>query len=155
MRLLPAAILLLLAAAPAQACQSLPMIFFGFDSIAPTPHGVASLSGFAGQIQPDEVEQIRIVGHSDRTGSPASRERIALARAAYVRDALMALGLPARLLTAVGAADRQPLHATDDGVREPQNRRVELQVIWTEAANAGARARREAAIKAGEPVPMC
>lgn len=147
----------LVAAAPAYACQSLPMVFFAFDSTAPQPEGVAALAGFAQQAgaRPEELETIRVIGHSDRTGSRAARERVALARAATVRDTLIAYGLPARLITIVGAGDRAPLAETADNVREPQNRRVELQIVWTAAARAAAAARREAAIKAGEPIPIC
>ena len=148
---------LLCVAAPASACQSLPMVFFGFDSTTPHPEGLAALADFAQQqgSRTGEIEAIRVIGHSDRTGSRAARERVALARAATVRDALLAYGLPARLITIASAGDRAPLAETADNVREPQNRRVELQIVWTAAARVAAAARREAAIKAGEPIPIC
>ncbi|HEX8643838.1 MAG TPA: OmpA family protein [Allosphingosinicella sp.] len=142
---------------PAAACQQLPMAFFDFGSAALRGHEIARLRYFADQmrVQSGEIELIEVVGHSDRTGSPAARERIARRRAEAVRDLLVSLGLPAGIVSASGAADRRPLAETDDHVREPQNRRVELAVTFTPQARAAAAARREEAIARGEGVPMC
>ena len=159
MRLSHAAIvaLLLVAASPAAACQSLPMVFFPYGATDPHPEGVAALNGFAVQASArlDDLEQIRIVGHADRTGSRSSRERIAVRRAASVRDILMGLGIPERLLVVAGAADRQPLYETGDNVREPMNRRVELHLVMSKAGLANAAAARAAALAGGEPIPLC
>jgi outer membrane protein OmpA-like peptidoglycan-associated protein len=148
---------LLVAGWPAAACQSLPMVFFPYGSSVPHPEGAAALASFAQQASTrlDDVEQIRIVGHADRTGSRSSRQRIAERRAASVRDVLIGLGIPERLLVASGAADRQPLYETEDNVREPTNRRVELRLVMSKTGLANAAAQRAAALAKGEPIPLC
>lgn len=50
-------------------------------------------------------KSLRIVGHSDPTGTPAQNQELALARASEVRDALVRQGIDARRLTVAGSAN--------------------------------------------------
>ena len=119
----------------ASACQRLPSVFFAGGSTEINAPGHDVLSDFAVQSlgRLDRIRSVRIIGHTDRTGSPAARRHISLRRAEAVRDLLIARGIPARLLAASGAGDSQPLVETEDNVREPMNRRVEIEVIWAPA----------------------
>jgi outer membrane protein OmpA-like peptidoglycan-associated protein len=65
------------------------------------------------------------VGHAD-TSEPDAAE-LSLRRANAVRDALVRERVPAEAITAVGRGAEHPLVPTAAGVREPQNRRVEIQ----------------------------
>ncbi|MCA0304633.1 MAG: OmpA family protein, partial [Proteobacteria bacterium] len=47
-------------------------------------------------------------------------------RANAVKDALVRNGVPAQAITVVGKGQTDLLVKTADGVREPQNRRVEI-----------------------------
>jgi OmpA-OmpF porin, OOP family len=71
---------------------------------------------------------VRIVatGHADRVGPPDYNQNLSERRAAAVREALLRAGLPANQITTVGRGEEQPLVPTPDGVREAQNRRVEI-----------------------------
>ena len=69
---------------------------------------------------------VRLEGHTDRSGSAAVNLRSARRRAAEVRSYLIANGIPATNVTIVSHGESQPLIATEDGVREVQNRRVEI-----------------------------
>jgi hypothetical protein len=48
------------------------------------------------------------------------------ARANAVKDAMVREGVPATAIEVIGRGESQPLVQTADGVREPQNRRVEI-----------------------------
>jgi outer membrane protein OmpA-like peptidoglycan-associated protein len=50
-------------------------------------------------------KSLRIVGHSDPTGTPAQNQELALARASEVRDALVRQGIDARRLQVAGSAN--------------------------------------------------
>jgi hypothetical protein len=51
---------------------------------------------------------------------------LSLRRANTVKDSLVRNGVPASAISVIGKGESQPLVQTADGVREPQNRRVEI-----------------------------
>lgn len=65
-------------------------------------------------------------GHSDKSGAIASNLARSRRRAGVVRDYLVAKGVPASALTVRAYGESWPIIATADGVREVQNRRVEI-----------------------------
>jgi outer membrane protein OmpA-like peptidoglycan-associated protein len=72
-------------------------------------------------------DQVDIIGHTDRSGSPADNLTLSLRRAEVVRDALIARGAPKALFVVVrGVGEDDPLILTADGVAEPQNNFVEI-----------------------------
>lgn len=71
--------------------------------------------------------KLRITGHSDRPGSPTVNRRFALQRARVVADALVARGVQRSVLTIDTQGEESPYIPTADGVREIQNRRVDIQ----------------------------
>jgi outer membrane protein OmpA-like peptidoglycan-associated protein len=73
--------------------------------------------------------RLRVTGHSDRPGSPAVNRRTALRRAQVVADALVARGVARTGLAIDSAGEDDPVVPTADGVREIQNRRVEIDPI--------------------------
>ena len=70
--------------------------------------------------------RMRLEGHTDRSGSAAANLRSARRRAAEVRSYLIANGVPGNVISIVSQGESQPLITTEDGVREVQNRRVEI-----------------------------
>lgn len=69
---------------------------------------------------------ISVVGHADRSGSNAYNEALSLRRAKVVRDALAGEGVPQGAMSVSAKGESEPLVPTADGVREPQNRRVNI-----------------------------
>jgi outer membrane protein OmpA-like peptidoglycan-associated protein len=67
-----------------------------------------------------------VTGHADRSGSDAYNMALSLRRANAVKDQLVREGIAANQIVVVGRGESQPLVPTADGVREPQNRRVEI-----------------------------
>ena len=51
---------------------------------------------------------------------------LSLRRANSVKNELVRQGVPADAIAVIGKGESNPLVATGDGVREPQNRRVEI-----------------------------
>lgn len=68
---------------------------------------------------------VQIIGHSDRLGSDADNDRLSLERAREIREVLIGRGLDPASTRASGRGEREPIVRTEDGVREPLNRRVE------------------------------
>jgi OmpA-OmpF porin, OOP family len=67
-----------------------------------------------------------IAGHADRSGTDAYNLALSEQRAQNVARALAARGVPASALDVQGFGESRPRIPTADGVREPQNRRVEI-----------------------------
>jgi outer membrane protein OmpA-like peptidoglycan-associated protein len=66
-------------------------------------------------------------GYTDTSGSADYNMGLSLRRAEAVKDVLVGEGIPAQNITTIGRGEADPLVPTGDGVREPQNRRVQIQ----------------------------
>ena len=71
---------------------------------------------------------ILVIGHTDRVGSELDNDRLSLQRAERVRSSLVAQGIAPGRIEARGRGERDPIVQTADGVDEPKNRRVEINV---------------------------
>ena len=67
-------------------------------------------------------------GHADRSGSDAYNVELSRRRAEAVASLLASAGIPRASITTDARGEEQPRVPTADGVREPQNRRVEITV---------------------------
>ncbi|HEV3009509.1 MAG TPA: OmpA family protein, partial [Burkholderiales bacterium] len=65
---------------------------------------------------------------TDRVGKDADNDRLSLQRAERVRQSLVAQGIAAERIRASGRGERELVTPTADGVDEPRNRRVEINV---------------------------
>jgi len=142
---------------PARACTPPLSVYFGYGSAELSDYWRKVLDGFVTQFRArqQDLVGIEVVGHSDRTGTPASRRAIAAQRAVAVRDFLVTMGFSARLLKTRAAGDAEPEVPTADGVREPNNRRASLVVTFTQAFMDEQAERRRAAMAGGMPMPLC
>lgn len=75
-----------------------------------------------------QSDDILLAGHTDRAGPDALNDRLSLARANAVREALLAAGVPDNVISVQNYGETEPAIATDDGVAEPRNRRVEVRI---------------------------
>lgn len=69
--------------------------------------------------------RIRIEGHTDNVGNPQRNLRLSEARARAVRDYLVAHGIDASRIEAVGFGDQRPIASNDTEEGRQQNRRIE------------------------------
>jgi outer membrane protein OmpA-like peptidoglycan-associated protein len=71
---------------------------------------------------------IQVIGHTDTVGNPGENDALSLQRAETMRELMLQLGIPPSRIRASGRGKREPLVTTADGVDEPRNRRVEINV---------------------------
>jgi outer membrane protein OmpA-like peptidoglycan-associated protein len=71
---------------------------------------------------------ISVVGHADATGSADVNRTLALQRAERIRDDLVAGGVDAARIQIASFGSNVPLVPAPQGVPEPRNRRVEINV---------------------------
>ena len=72
------------------------------------------------------MTRIEVNGYADRSGPAQFNEVLSLRRAEAVAAELLRRGVPRNEIVTRGFGEANPLVPTADGVREPQNRRVEI-----------------------------
>lgn len=72
---------------------------------------------------------IQLVGHADRSGPDNYNMKLSQRRADSVKAYLVRNGIAASRITTEAHGEREPLVQTADGVREPQNRRVAINLM--------------------------
>jgi outer membrane protein OmpA-like peptidoglycan-associated protein len=102
------------------------LVFFDFDSSNLTPDAQSIVATAAADALQGGSPRIDVTGHTDRSGSDAYNQALSIRRATAVQNALVADGVPVASIVIRGAGESEPLVPTADGVREPQNRRVEI-----------------------------
>ena len=69
---------------------------------------------------------LRVVGHTDSTGSEEGNERLSVSRADSVRNHLVGRGVSTTVITTDGRGSREPLADNGTAAGRAQNRRVEI-----------------------------
>jgi outer membrane protein OmpA-like peptidoglycan-associated protein len=102
------------------------MVFFDWDRSNLSQQALQTIQQAANAYRTKGSARITATGHTDRSGPENYNMALSLRRANTVKDALVRDGVPASAITVIGKGESQPLVQTADGVREPQNRRVEI-----------------------------
>src|SRR6478735_1855823 len=102
------------------------MVFFDWDRSDLSGQAQNTIQQAANTYKSTGAARITATGHADRSGPENYNMALSLRRANAVKDALVREGVPATAIAVVGRGESQPLVPTADGVREPQNRRVEI-----------------------------
>jgi outer membrane protein OmpA-like peptidoglycan-associated protein len=101
-------------------------VFFDWDRSDITPQAAAILDNAAAAYQQTGQAQVMLAGHADRSGSAQYNVGLSQRRADSVRQYLAGRGVPDTAVATEAFGEGRPLVETADGVREPQNRRVEI-----------------------------
>lgn len=119
-----------LAAPPAEVCsQRLPgIVFFDFDVATPPADASQTIEFVAGNAAACGWSAFDVVGHADRAGANAYNLALSERRAEAVAELMAAVGIARSAITTGARGEEQPRVPTEDGVRNPQNRRVEIGV---------------------------
>jgi len=90
------------------------------------PNFAPVLDQFAASLRNNPATEVRIVGHTDATGSDAINNPLSVDRAASTRSYLAARGVDSRRITIDGMGERQPIATNDTAEGRSRNRRVEI-----------------------------
>ncbi|MCH8684869.1 OmpA family protein [Pedomonas mirosovicensis] len=104
------------------------MVFFEFDKAELTADAQQVLTQAAEAFQKGGQVSILVQGHADRAGADAYNQKLSERRAQAAKAFLQSKGLSADAIKTEAFGESKPLVDTADGVREPQNRRVEIKV---------------------------
>lgn len=104
------------------------LVFFDFDKYNLTEDALQVLSNLFTNTKDSQAVQYTVTGHADRSGSDAYNMKLSERRANAVKQELQRLGTPAPSVSLDWKGEREPLVQTDDGIKEPQNRRAEIRV---------------------------
>ena len=112
--------------APAPAPARTYLVFFDWDR-ADLSDRARQIVGEAAQASTRvQTTRIEVEGNADRSGTPEYNQRLSLRRAQTVAAELVRDGVPNTAIAIQAFGDTRPLVPTGPGVREPQNRRVEI-----------------------------
>ncbi len=114
------------APAPAPAGPSAYLVFFDWDSSVLTPEALDIVRTAAAGASTMGSTRVELIGHADRSGPEDYNMGLSENRAQAVRAQLMQMGIGEGDITFSARGETDPLVPTPDGVREPQNRRVEV-----------------------------
>ena len=102
------------------------LIFFDWGKPQITSDGRSTLVEVAAAYRESGPEKIMVAGHTDRSGGELYNLRASQRRADAVKAQLVGLGIPEAAIATSAFGETRPIVPTPDGVREAQNRRVEI-----------------------------
>jgi outer membrane protein OmpA-like peptidoglycan-associated protein len=102
------------------------MVFFDWDRSNLSDQALNTIRQAAAAFKQKGNARITATGHTDTSGPESYNMALSLRRANAVKDALVREGVPAQAISVIGRGEQGLLVQTGDGVREPQNRRVEI-----------------------------
>ncbi len=102
------------------------LVFFDWDRADLTPRARQVVSEAAQATTRVQVTRIQVNGYTDTSGTPRYNQGLSVRRAQTVANELVRDGVPRSAISIQGYGQTRLLVPTANGVREPQNRRVEI-----------------------------
>ena len=116
-----------MAAAPPQAPEARTyLVFFDWDRADLSARARQIVAEAAANSTKVQTTQIEVNGYTDLSGTAAYNQRLSVRRAQSVEAELVRDGVNRSEISIHGYGESNPLVPTAKGVREPQNRRVEI-----------------------------
>jgi len=112
--------------APAPAPAHSYIVFFDWDKAELTDRARQIVRNAADNSTKVQYTRIEVNGYTDTSGTPRYNQGLSIRRAKAVQAELIKDGVPENAITIQGYGDTHLLVPTGPGVREPQNRRVEI-----------------------------
>ena len=111
---------------PAREAARTYLVFFDWDRADLTPRARQVVSEAAQATTRVQVTRIQVNGYTDTSGTARYNQGLSVRRAQSVANELVRDGVPRQAISIQGFGETHLLVPTADGVREPQNRRVEI-----------------------------
>jgi len=108
--------------------------FFDFDKSVLTPEGKAKLDDLVSKVKGINLEVIIAVGHTDSVGSDAYNQKLSVRRSEAVKAYLVSKGIEKNRVYTEGKGEKQPVADNKTAEGRAKNRRVEIEVVGTRAA---------------------
>ena len=108
--------------------------FFDFDKSVLKPEGRAKLDDLVSKIKGINLEVIIAVGHTDSVGAAAYNQKLSVRRAEAVKAYLVSKGIERNRVYTEGKGESQPIADNRTAEGRAKNRRVEIEVVGTQAA---------------------
>jgi outer membrane protein OmpA-like peptidoglycan-associated protein len=102
------------------------LVFFDWDRADLTTRARQIVAAAADASTHVQTTRIEVNGYTDLSGTELYNKRLSIRRAQTVQTELVHDGVPANEISIHGYGESNPLVPTAKGVREPQNRRVEI-----------------------------
>ena len=102
------------------------LVFFDWDKATLTTRATQVIVQAAADSTQSKLTEIDVSGYTDTSGTAQYNMGLSIRRVKAVASQLVADGVPEDEITAQGFGDTDLLVPTGPGVREPQNRRVEI-----------------------------
>ena len=116
------------AAVPATAPARSYLVFFDWDKATLSDRAREVIRNAADNSTKVQYTRIEVNGYTDTSGTKQYNQGLSVRRARAVQAELVKDGVPENAITIQGFGDTNLLVPTGPGVREPQNRRVEIVV---------------------------
>jgi outer membrane protein OmpA-like peptidoglycan-associated protein len=113
-------------AAPAPAASRSYLVFFDWDKATLTDRARSIVKDAAENSSRVQYTRLEVNGYTDTSGAPTYNKGLSERRARTVAAELVRDGVPQNAISVQGLGDTNLLVPTGAGVREPQNRRVEI-----------------------------
>lgn len=113
-------------ATPAPAPARTYLVFFDWDKADLTARAKSIIAEASDASKKVATTTVDVSGHADKSGTAAYNKALSLRRAQAVAAEMVRLGVPEKEIVITAFGDTKPLVPTAAGVREPQNRRVEI-----------------------------
>ncbi len=110
------------------------VVYFALGKSTLDARALATISDAVQEYQRTGSARISVRGHTDTSGSAAFNQALSERREQAVADELIRLGVPADAITGEALGETQLAIPTADGVREAENRRVDIEVEQPPAA---------------------
>ncbi len=114
------------APAPSAAERTSYLVYFALGRTELDASAERTVDKVAADLRQADDYAITLNGHTDRSGAAKSNMTLSRLRAERVKAALTARGIPTSRIQTYGFGETDPRKATNDGVKETANRRVEI-----------------------------
>ncbi len=106
------------------------IVYFAYNSAKVNKDGASEIKGVKKFIKRRKTAQIKVYGHTDRSGTNSYNTKLAASRADAVAAGLIKAGVKKSIVSTVVRGESTPAVKTKDGVKNAKNRRAVIAVTY-------------------------